>query len=336
MSEDGASEDGGMERPRRLQVDSLHWGTLRDWAQLVRLPNVFTLLSDGVAASVVATSGLLPVGAFLTTLTASVLAYWAGMILNDVVDVEEDRRDRPSRPLASGAISPVVAGHIGNGMLLIGPILILAVGTYYSVDALWMGASFLASALLSLSVRSYNSMLKQTPLGPLLMGSCRGLNILMVGCTMFAAGHGENFPRELLYLAACIGLYILGITIYAHREEKSSLQAVLMIGLLFELAGLVGLAAMPYWAGLEGSVLDPLRGYPLLLGLIGLTVINRGLSGVLHPVPRKVQLAVKHAILTLILLDASVVVMWGGMWYGAAVALMLLPAMFIAARFRTT
>jgi 4-hydroxybenzoate polyprenyltransferase len=320
----------------RPKIDSLEWGSLRDWAQLVRLPNVFTLLSDTTAAAVVASGAILPLSAFVPTLIVSIMAYWAGMILNDVVDVEEDRRDRPHRPLASEAISPVVAGHVGTGMLLVGPILILAVCTYHGVPPLWLGAAFLAAVLLSLAVRGYNSILKHTPLGPLLMGSCRALNILMVGTVMVGAIHGELFPRALLYYALGIGLYIMGITIYAHREEKASSQTLLVLGLMFEIAGLICLAGIPYWTKLTGTVLDPMRGYPLLIGLIGLTVVYRGVSGILHPVSRKVQLAVKNAILTVILLDASVVVMWGDVWYGAGVALLLIPAFIIAARFRST
>ncbi|MCA9180968.1 MAG: hypothetical protein KDA51_05925, partial [Planctomycetales bacterium] len=63
---------------------------------------------------------------------------------------------------------------------------------------------------------------------------------------------------------------------------------------------------------------------------------NRGIAGVWHPVPRKVQLAVKHAILTLILIDAAVVLMWAGPWYGCAVAALLLPALSSAIRYRST
>ena len=43
------------EQPRRerLEIDELQWGTLRDWGQLVRLPNSFTLISDTVAAATI-------------------------------------------------------------------------------------------------------------------------------------------------------------------------------------------------------------------------------------------------------------------------------------------
>ncbi|MEZ6074969.1 MAG: hypothetical protein R3C56_04610 [Pirellulaceae bacterium] len=47
-------------------------------------------------------------------------------------------------------------------------------------------------------------------------------------------------------------------------------------------------------------------------------------------------MAVKHAILTLILIDAAVVLMWAGPWYGSAVAALLLPALSSAIRYRST
>jgi 4-hydroxybenzoate polyprenyltransferase len=325
------------ESKRELQIDRLHWGSLQDWAQLVRLPNVFTLISDCVAAAVVTGTLIWPLSVFIPALLASLCAYWAGMILNDVVDLEEDRQSRPHRPLVAERISPAIAGHVATGMLMIGPILILAVTTFHTSQPLWMGAAFLSAVLLSLAVRSYDSPLKGTPLGPLLMGLCRSLNILMVGCTMLATSQIEVFPPPLLAFAAGVGLYILGVTVYARREEQQSSAVGLVLGIVLEVAGIVVIGCLPLWAAEEQVwTLNPRQGYPLLLGLIGLTVINRGVSGVLHPIPRKVQLAVKHAILTLILVDAAVVLMWAGAWYGSAVVALLLPALSSAVRYRST
>lgn len=323
--------------PERLEIDELQWGTLRDWGQLVRLPNSFTLISDTVAAALIVGSLLQPIPAFALTLLASFCAYWAGMILNDIVDLEEDQEFRPTRPLPAGRISPVIAGHIASGMLIVGPLLILVVTNFYPSQSLWMGAAFASAVLLSFAVRSYNSVLKHTFVGPVLMGLCRALNILMVGCTMFSVSEYEIMPSALVWYATAIGLYIMGVTIYARREETDSNPAGLIMGLIMEFAALVVLAGFPLWSKTEHAWgLDPYRAYPLLMGLIGLTVIQRGVSGVSHPVPRKVQLAVKHAILTLILIDAAVAVMWAGPWFGGAVALMLLPALSTALRFRST
>ncbi len=371
------------ERHRELEADNLEWGELRDWAQLVRLPNVFTLFSDCIVAAIVATGRLGPLTATIPIVFASLCAYWAGMILNDVVDIDEDRQLRPDRPLASGRISQVIAGHVATGMLLIGPILILAAMTFHQSQPLWLGFAFLSSVLLSLAVRSYDSPVKRTPLGPPLMGICRSLNILMVGFSMLAltqaggvaselapdaavanaidvlivdpllsqsSGAGGSvegqsairlpdviFPKPLLGLALGIGLYIFGVTVYARREEQESSAAGLSLGILLELAGLVVIGLLPSFAETHQAwTLNPRQGYPLLITLIGLTVANRGIAGVMHPVPRKVQLAVKHAILTLILIDAAVVLMWAGAWYGCAVVALLLPALSSAMRFRST
>jgi 4-hydroxybenzoate polyprenyltransferase len=318
-------------------LDELQWGTLGDWAQLVRLPNSFTLISDTTAASLIVGSYLMPVAAFTLTLLASFCAYWAGMILNDVVDIEEDRIARPSRPLAAGRISPVIAGHVANGMLLIGPLLILVATTFHTSQKLWMGAAFASAALLSLTVRSYNSMLKHTFAGPILMGLCRSLNILMAGCCMLSVGESQVGPIALVWFAAAIGLYIMGVTVYAKREESDSQAGTLTLGVMLEVAGLVVLAGFPIWSKTEHEWnLDPRLAYPLLMGLIGFTVVQRGVLGINHPVPRKVQLAVRHAILTLILIDAAVAALWAGPWFGGAVALMLMPALISALRFRST
>ena len=333
--------DNSTSRERKLreevELDELHWGTLGDWAQLVRLPNSFTLISDTTAACLIVGSYLMPIPVFILTLLASFCAYWAGMILNDVVDIEDDRISRPSRPLPAGRISPVIAGHIANGMLLIGPLLILVATTVFTSQKLWMGAAFASAMLLSLTVRSYNSALKDTFVGPVLMGLCRSLNILMAGCCMLSVGESDIAPVALVWYAAAIGLYIMGVTVYAKREESESQAGMLTLGLILEVAGLVFLAGFPVWSQtVHEWQLDPKLAYPLLMGLIGLTVVQRGMLGINHPVPRKVQLAVRHAILTLILIDAAVSAMWAGPWFGGAVALMLMPALLSALRFRST
>ena len=52
------------ESARELTIDRLHWGSLNDWGQLVRLPNVFTLISDCVAAAVVTGTLIWPLSVF--------------------------------------------------------------------------------------------------------------------------------------------------------------------------------------------------------------------------------------------------------------------------------
>ncbi len=322
-----------------FEADELQWGRLSDWAALVRLPNVFTVLSDSLAAAILVTGGSLPWATAALVVIASVLVYWGGMILNDVVDLEEDRTTRSHRPLVRGSISPVIAGHIGNGMLLVAPILILFPTTVWRQQPLWMGAAFALAIGLSLCVRLYDSPIKRTPIAPIIMGMCRSLNILMAGTTMLAVTPGEIvFPKALLIFAAAIGLYIVGITVFARREEGQSSQSSLSFGLLLEVGGMALIAGIPWLSQADEKLwqLDPWRAYPLLVGLVGLTVVNRGVQAVAHPVARKVQLAVKHAILTLVLLGAAVAALAGGPIYGGCLAALLIPAMLLGARFRST
>ena len=75
------------------------------WAQLVRLPNVFTVLADVSAAFLLVHHGPAPIIRFILVALAGVALYWAGMILNDVFDVDQDRVQRPQRPIPAGLIS---------------------------------------------------------------------------------------------------------------------------------------------------------------------------------------------------------------------------------------
>lgn len=341
--QDDADRNSSGTQPARDQLDSpdeLAWGGLRDWAELVRLPNVFTVLSDSLTAAILVSSGPIAWLTLVILVAASIFMYWGGMILNDVADLEEDRQSRGNRPLVRGRISPVLAGHIGNGMLLTAPILVLLATNIYREQPLWMGAAFLTAVALALCVRVYDSPLKRTSLGPILMGLCRSLNILMVGCAMLAVSPIESgVPRSLLVMAGGIGVYILGVTVFARREESESQPVSLSLGLILEVAGLALIAALPWLSGAEEGArwqVDPWFAFPVLIGLVGLTVVNRGVQALNHPVPRKVQLAVKHAILTLVLLDAAIAALSAGPWFGGAIALLLLPAMLVGAKFRST
>ena len=93
------------------------------WLQLVRLPNAFTALADVMMGFLVTHGNLQHAGEFATLCCTSLSFYWAGMVLNDVYDVEIDRRERPERPIPSGRISLATARFVGyvllfNGLLL--------------------------------------------------------------------------------------------------------------------------------------------------------------------------------------------------------------------------
>src|SRR5260370_8225178 len=82
--------------------------SLRAYAQLLRLPNVFTALADiclGWLAALAAGAPLTRWPSFAFLMCASAALYSAGMVWNDFFDIEQDQRDRPFRPFPSCRIT---------------------------------------------------------------------------------------------------------------------------------------------------------------------------------------------------------------------------------------
>ncbi|WP_344048315.1 UbiA family prenyltransferase, partial [Streptomyces thermoalcalitolerans] len=79
-------------------------GTPADWAELLRLPALFTVPGDALAGT--AAAGRTPGARTLLAIGSSLCLYQAGMALNDWADRTEDAAERPHRPLPSGRIAP--------------------------------------------------------------------------------------------------------------------------------------------------------------------------------------------------------------------------------------
>src|SRR5690606_22085330 len=81
--------------------------TLRAWAELLRLPALFSVPGDALAGA--AAIGVRPGRGTLLAIGSSLCLYEAGMALNDWADRAEDAVDRPHRPIPSGRIHPTAA-----------------------------------------------------------------------------------------------------------------------------------------------------------------------------------------------------------------------------------
>lgn len=188
---------------------------LRTWLQLVRAPNLFTVPGDPVAGYLLASFGALEPG-LLWAVLASLCFYAAGLLLNDLADVAEDRAERPNRPLPSGAAGPgavraVMLLFFASGLGLCG-----CLGPW----ALGVGAA------LTIAIAAYNLRSKRhAVLGPLNMGLCRGLSLLLGSV---AVPHGELTIPLLLHgrlnhLGAAfltVSLFIAAITHLARHETR--------------------------------------------------------------------------------------------------------------------
>ena len=301
-----------------------------DYLRLLRIANVFTALADVMMGYALVQRELAPIPPLVGLLAASALLYCAGMVLNDVFDVEVDRRERPQRPLPSGRISLRTARILGFALLLAG--LAAGWGTAVAVQVpAWR--SGLVATLLAASILAYDGGMKATRLGPLTMGTCRFLNVLLGASSGPWAADGGVFlgcQPYVLVAAGGLGVYVAGVTWFARRETESSVGWHLAGAMLVMLAGigLLGLLHYSFPTTFRPALPDR-RWWWLMLALLGLPIARRCVTTVADPTPQRVQVAVKHGLLSIIVLDAAVTFVAAG-WYDAVMVLgLLLPAVLL-------
>jgi 4-hydroxybenzoate polyprenyltransferase len=298
------------------------------WLRLMRLPNVFTAVAD-VAMGYLFVHGSFAAPAKLACLiAASALLYTAGMVLNDVFDIEVDRQERPFRPLPSGRIGLIDARIFGFTLLGLGVACGWLVGFADPERIAIPWRSGAIATALAACVLLYDGGLKATPVGPLAMGLCRFLNVLLgMSAAPQLLGTGPLGYSTAEYLAAAgIGIYIVGITVMARREAATSSGIVLFAAILVMTCGAVVLGASVNY--LKQPQQDPTI-YWMLLGLLMVTVLRRSLTAAFSPTPERVQAAVKHGILSLIWLDAATALAVASPWHALAIAALLVPALLL-------
>jgi len=195
-----------------MTTSASHPPRLTAWAQLLRLPNLFTVPGDPLAGFVLAatagaTAGNMPLR-LAAAMGASVLLYCAGLLQNDYFDLAEDRRDRPDRPLPSGALGPrtvIVVAFVLAGLGVVASRLVnLPAG--------------IAAGTLVVAMTAYNVGVKRVAvLGPVVMGLCRALSLLIGSATLgWAAISAPAVVASACFLAA----YIAAVTHIAARETQ--------------------------------------------------------------------------------------------------------------------
>ncbi|WP_196776989.1 SCO3242 family prenyltransferase [Haloechinothrix halophila] len=171
---------------------------MRDAVELVRLPAVLTIPGDSFAGG--AAAGW-PYGKRGWAMpAASACFYLAGMALNDYADRELDAVERPERPIPSGRVSPGEALALASGLTGAGLGIATAVG---GRAALRIAVPVAAAAW------TYDLAAKDTPAGPAVMASARGLDVLL--------GAGGR-PRRAALPACAVAGHTLGVTTLSRGE----------------------------------------------------------------------------------------------------------------------
>ncbi len=298
------------------------------FAQLLRLPNVFTAFADiCMAAAVVGVITNRPL-AFLGILCASGLLYLSGMAWNDYFDRVEDARMRPFRPIPSGRVSAGTARWLALILMLLGVAIAAAVGFAEpeKVNGIWHPG--IVAVVLAAAILLYDGFFKQNFLGSLAMGFCRFLNVLL-GLTLADA---EALPElQRFHLASIIGLYIVGVTWFARTEESTSRKSHLLAASSVMGLSLLLALALP----LHREAGNTTFFFPYFLVLFGFYLGLPIQRAIFQPTPQRVQIAVKTCILGLVILDAIIAVAFVGL-PGLLIVLLLVPAILIGKKIYST
>lgn len=218
---------------------------LRALLELCRASNLPTVWTNVLAAVVLC--GAFDLRRALAAGASVTLTYLGGMALNDVLDVEEDRLQRPGRPIPSGRISVGAAGLFAAALFAAGLALLAA---FCSTKALWAGV------LLLLAVYLYDRLHRLSAATVLVMATCRALVFAVAALAV-----SGRVNRWVALAAAAQFVYTVALTAVA-RWEKAAPRSLRVPPIPWMLAGVsvvdgVVLAALaaPLWLipGLAGA-----------------------------------------------------------------------------------
>lgn len=191
------------------------------WLQLIRVPNLLTVPGDVIAGWLLANGTVAKPDARAAALIAAGLCFYAaGLVHNDISDLETDLKERPSRPLPSGRIGKQVAQNVFSGLLVAALLLCASAG----------GDAFQNGIFLMVAIIAYNQTAKRHRIaGPWVMGLCRGLNLLLGASTT------GIFPGRVWICAGIEIVYIARVTSLARNETAGGKITPKIIGSLISL-----------------------------------------------------------------------------------------------------
>lgn len=285
------------------------------YLRLMRPANLLTAVADILAGVAVAGYLKTQFSSYLDMLPLACLClatlglYGGGVVFNDVMDARLDAAERPERPIPSGVISRTQAVILGVYLLLVG---ILAAFTVSM-------ASGILGIAIALAALGYDRWGKHHDFwGPLNMGLCRGLNLLL-GISIL-----PGVLQSFWWLSAVPIIYIAAITMISRGEVHGGSNRTLRF------------AALLYALVLSTILLISWRNGHLLstLPFVALTafIIFRPLMVAMgQPIGPNIGKAVKGGILALIVINAAWAAAFAD-WQYALIILVLLPVSMLLAR----
>ena len=270
---------------------------MRGYLELLRPPNVVTAVADVLAGYAVA--GRAQPRALPWLIAATVCLYAGGVVLNDFFDRRIDAVERPERPIPSGRVPAARAAGLGAALLIVA----IAGATQATRTAAVVAAAIAAFVLL------YDARAKRHPIaGPVCMGTCRGLNLLL-GVSIDGGALRAHWPLGLLPL-----VYIAAVTTVSRGEVHGGRRPVAtfaLISLALVLAGLIAVAVNSTMGGRGASL--------VLVAVLAYRVLPPYWQVRKNPDPVTIRTAVRAGVLSLVLLDSAIGAAYAGPLYAAII-----------------
>ncbi len=254
--------------------------------RLTRPANLVTAIADVLAGMAIAGYFLLPnaPAASVGWLALSTVGlYGGGVVFNDVFDADLDAIERPERPIPSGVVRIGIATVLGLVLFVIG------IGSAFAVH---QTAGLLAIGITVASLVYDRFGKHHSWLGPLNMGLCRGLNLIL----------GVSILPDQVQPWVWVGLipiaYIAAITMISRGEVHGGSPAILRIASLLYALVAGSIMAIAQWQRQLGTA------FPFLL-LFGYYIFPPLWRAVRAPIGPNIGMAVKAGVLSLIVMDAA-------------------------------
>ncbi|SFZ90915.1 4-hydroxybenzoate polyprenyltransferase [Flaviramulus basaltis] len=241
--------------------------------------------------------------------------YGGGIVFNDVFDLYLDKINRPERVIPSGRLSLNKAKTLGIVLFLLGIIAAFCI-------SIFSGFIAITTMICALMYDKYGK--HHTFLGPINMGLCRGLNLIL-GMSI----NPELDPKYFL-IAILPVIFVSAITLTAQKETKGKNKLAIGLAMVLDACIVVG-----FWIISQHFNFSIKNTFIFLLLWYAVNAISK-LNAIVNNSPKLIMKAVKIGVLSLIPLNASYVAGFSSV-YIAILVLCLLPiSLFLSKKFPVT
>lgn len=240
--------------------------------------------------------------------------YGGGVVFNDIFDAELDKTERPERPIPSALITKTEATFLAAFLLFAGILLAFVVNLTCGLLAFFIALSALV----------YDKWGKhQYLLGPVNMGLCRGLNLLLGISVIPFALQNHWFP------AIVPVIYIASITMISRGEVHGGKSSTLYVAAFFYV---IVIASILCFSFVKGHVLTAL----IFLLPFAWMIFKPLAAAIKKPVGKNIGKAVKAGVIALILMNAAWAAAFGSLVIAVMIVILLPISLMMARLFAVT